>query len=159
MARKCTICSNENKNEINIAIVQGCSFRIIANQYSVSKAAIQRHAKNHLPSHIVQSEKANELKEAESIIDSIFRLETSSIRIQEQAEEQNDLKSALMAIREQARLIELRAKLLGKITSQEGSRTTINRIEKVDVKALLLDPNSRAAIELLASKTGGQKNK
>jgi hypothetical protein len=159
MARKCTICSNENKNEINIAIVQGCSFRIIANQYSVSKAAIQRHAKNHLPSHIVQSEKANELKEAESIIDSIFRLETSSIRIQEQAEEQNDLKSALMAIREQARLIELRAKLLGKITSHEGSRTTINRIEKVDVKALLLDPNSRAAIELLASKTGGQKNK
>jgi len=107
----------------------------------------------------VKSEKAKELKEADSIIDSIFRLESGSIRIQEQAEQQNDLKSALMAIREQARLIELRAKLLGEITHQEGSRTTINRIEKVDVKALLLDPNSRAAIELLASKTGGRKNR
>jgi len=107
----------------------------------------------------VKSEKAKELKEADSIIDSIFRLESGSIRIQEQAEQQNDLKSALMAIREQARLIELRAKLLGEITHQEGSRTTINRIEKVDVKALLLDPNSRAAIELLSSKTGGRKNR
>ena len=159
MARICTICSNKNKNEINIAIVQGCSFRIISDRYSVSKASVQRHAKNHLPSHIVKSEKAKELKEADSIIDSIFRLEASSIRIQERAEEQNDLKSALMAIREQARLIELRARLLGEIKPQEGSRTTINRIEKMDVKALLLDPNSRAAIELLASKTGGRKNK
>jgi len=159
MARICTICSNKNKNEINIAIVQGCSFRIIASQYSVSKAAIQRHAKNHLPSHLVKSEKAKELKEADSIIDSIFRLEASSIRIQEQAEEQNDLKSALMAIREQSRLIDMKARLLGEITAQEGSRMTINRIEKMDVKALLLDPKSRAAIELLSSKTGGRKNR
>ena len=159
MARTCTICTNENSHEINRAIIQGCSYRDIANQYSVGKGAVQRHAKNHLPSHIVQSEKAKELKEADSIINSISRLEASSIRIQEQAEEQNDLKSALMAIREQARLIELRARLLGEITTQEGSHTTINRIEKVDVKALLLDPNSRAAIELLASKTGGRKNR
>jgi hypothetical protein len=159
MARKCTICTNENSHEINQAIIRGTTFRTIANQYSVSKAAVQRHAKNHLPLHLVKSEKAKELKEADSIIDSIFRLESGSIRIQEQAEQQNDLKSALMAIREQARLIELRAKLLGEITHQEGSRTTINRIEKVDVKALLLDPNSRSAIELLASKTGGRKNR
>ncbi len=159
MARTCSICNNKNSHEINQAIIRGTSFRTIANQYSVSKSAVQRHAKNHLPLHIVQSEKARELKDADSIIDSIFRLESGSIRIQEQAEQQNDLKSALMAIREQARLIELRAKLLGEITHQEGSRTTINRIEKVDVKALLLDPNSRAAIELLASKTGGRKNR
>ena len=159
MARTCTICTNKNSHEINQAIIRGTSYRTIASQYSVSKAAIQRHAKNHLPSHLAKSEKAKELKEADSIIDSIFRLEASSIRIQEQAEEQNDLKSALIAIREQARLIELRARLLGEISSQEGSRTTINRIEKMDVKALLLDPNSRAAIELLASKTGGRKNR
>ncbi len=159
MARTCTICNNESSHEINQAIIRGTSYRTIASQYSVSKAAVQRHAKNHLPSHIVKSEKVKEIKDADSIIDSIFRLEASSIRIQVQAEEQNDLKSALMAIREQARLIELRARLLGELNHQEGSRTTINRIEKVDVKAMLLDPNSRAAIELLASKSGGRKNR
>jgi len=97
MARTCTICTNENSHEINQAIIRGTTFRTIANQYSVSKAAVQRHAKNHLPLHLVKSEKAKELKEADSIIDSIFRLESGSIRIQEQAEQQNDLKSALMA--------------------------------------------------------------
>jgi len=159
MARTCTICTNKNSHEINQAIIRGTSCRIIANQYSVSKAAVQRHAKNHLPLHIVQSEKAKELKDADSIIDSIFRLEASAKRIQQQAEEENDYKSALAAVREQSRLIELRAKLLGEITTQERSRTTINRIEKVDVRAMLLDPNSRAAIELLASKSGGKKDR
>jgi hypothetical protein len=111
-----------------------------------------------LPSHIVQSEKAKKIREADSIVDSIFRLEASSIRIQEQAEGQNDLKIALMAIKQQAKLLELRARLIGEMIPQEGSRTTINRIEKMDVKALLLDSKTRAAIELLASKSGVRKD-
>ena len=131
MPRTCTVCKNDNRFEIDKAIIKGRSYRNIANQYSVSKAAVQRHAKNHLPSHIVRSEKAKELKEAGSIIDAICHLESSAKRIQECAEEENDYKSALSAVREQSRLIELRAKLLGEITNQEGSRTTINRIEKV----------------------------
>jgi hypothetical protein len=159
MPRICSICTNENSHEINQAIIRGISYRTIANQYSVSKAAVQRHAKNHLPSHLVRSEKAKEIKEADSIIDAVYRLEAGAIRIQEEAEEQNDLKTALMAIREQVRLIKLKASLMGEITPQERSRTTINRIEKMDVKALLLDPNSRAAIELLASKAGGDEKR
>ena len=154
MARTCTICHHENKHAINKAIINGQSYRDIAHRFSVSRASIQRHAKNHLPEFLLHSKKANEIRDADSIIKSIIQLEASSKRIQKSAENENDFKSALMAIREQSRLIQFRARLLGEINSPERSRLSVNHIENVNVKALLIDPKSRAAIELLASKAG-----
>jgi hypothetical protein len=156
MARTCTVCTNENKHLIDQAIISGYTYRDIARRYDASRAAIQRHAANHLPAHLVKSEKARELKDADSIIESIIQLESSAKRIQKSAEEVNDFKSALAAIREQSRLLEFKAKLVGEISPKERSPGTLNQIENVNVKALLLDPKSRQALEILSSKTGGR---
>jgi hypothetical protein len=155
MARTCTICNHSFCNEINQAIVNGQTHRAIARRFAVSKAAIQRHAKNHIPKHLAKAVNAKEIQDADSIVDSIIHLETSTRRIQESAETHKDFKIALAAIREQSRLLELKARLLGELRPQESSRATVNQIENVNIRALLLDPNSRKALELLSSKAGG----
>ena len=66
------------------------------------------------------------------------------------------IKYALAAIKERSRLLEFKARLLGEISSTERSPTTVNQIGNINIKALLLDPKSRQAIEVLASKAGGQ---
>jgi hypothetical protein len=156
MARTCTVCVHENKHLIDQAIIAGRAYRAIANLYSVSKASIQRHAANHLPKQLLKTKKAKELCNADDIIESIADLEAGAKRIQDNAEKEKDFKNALSAIREQSRLLEFKAKLLGELNTQEGSRASINQIENVNIKALLLDPISRQALEHLSSKTGGR---
>ncbi len=95
---------------------------------------------------------------ADNITSQLIRLEEDARRVGNKAEQEKDFRSALMAIREQVRLIEFRERLLGKLDPIDRSYTTVNQIETVNVKALLLDPKSRGAIEILASRSKGLNN-
>ena len=158
MPRTCTICKNKQCDEINEALIQGESFRAIAGQYAVSKTSLQRHKTNHLPVHLLQAKKANELADANTLVEQLQRLEGDARRIAQKAELGCDFKSALMAIREQARLLEIRGRILGEIRPADGGQTTINRITRVDIKAVLREPESRKALQLLADKVEGTNN-
>lgn len=158
MARTCTICKSKNLNSIDQALIEGISYRDIASRYSVGKASLQRHASNHLPAHLLRAKKTEELTQANNLVSQLISLEADAKRITEKAEQENDFKCALAGVRERSRLLQIRGTILGQIKSAppaQGSHTTVNRITNVDIKALLLDPESRKAMELLALKAEG----
>jgi IS30 family transposase len=49
MAGKCKICTSWQRELIERAITRGTPYRKIALRYGLSKSAISRHIKNHLP--------------------------------------------------------------------------------------------------------------
>ncbi len=49
MARRCSICTHKQINEINRELIEGKSYRTIADHFDVSKSALIRHKKEHIP--------------------------------------------------------------------------------------------------------------
>src|SRR4029079_8378825 len=46
--RKCDCCASEHRAAIDIAIVAGVGYRVIAERFGVGRSSVSRHAKAHL---------------------------------------------------------------------------------------------------------------
>ncbi len=56
MARTCTVCAHEGRAEIDSRLVRREPYRDIARHYGVSKDALSRHVKIHLPEQLTLAE-------------------------------------------------------------------------------------------------------
>lgn len=75
MANVCTICRHKCVAEINMAMIESRPLRSIADHWSVSKTALIRHKKEHLPSHLSQAAEARDFASASDLIERIKTLE------------------------------------------------------------------------------------
>ena len=126
MPRKCTICAHTNRNDIDLLLVDGVSFRNIAEQYSLSTTAIHRHKNNCLAATMAKAEMAAEQVEimnGGNLLDQLRNLNRETLAILAEAKTLKDYQIALKAITRAERQIELQARLLGEL--QEGT-TTVN---------------------------------
>ncbi len=76
MPRTCTICHHDEREAIDAALVSGVAHRAIANQWHVGRAAVQRHAKNHLSAALVATQADAARTRAKSILDRMERTST-----------------------------------------------------------------------------------
>jgi hypothetical protein len=58
VSRTCTICGHEQRHDIEVAVIRRDSYRAIARRFSVSKDALGRHAREHLPEALVRAQEA-----------------------------------------------------------------------------------------------------
>lgn len=56
MSRVCTICTHQQRLEIDKALLDGGTVRDVAGRYAVSKSAVERHKNEHLPARIERHE-------------------------------------------------------------------------------------------------------
>lgn len=125
--RKCRICHHPMKHKINEALlISGQSLRDIAGQFEVSKSALARHKEEHIPTDLIKVKKADEICEAEGLLNKLLRLKDDAERIAKKAEINDDLKTALSGIREQSRIIEILAKMQGQIKQPQIDLTVNN---------------------------------
>ena len=114
MAR-CSICNHPNRREIDKALVtRSASMRDIAGRFGVSRSALSRHKKNHLPRLVKAAEAAAEVQAVASgadLIDELDRLLKRAMAILEKAEKTGDLRVALQAIREARETLKTQADL------------------------------------------------
>jgi hypothetical protein len=115
MPRRCTVCSHEYLEAINKALVAGEANRRIAAQYAVSEQAVRRHKEGHLPAKLVMAQEAEEVAQADDLLDQVRGLQARTLAILEAAEETSQHRTALAAIREARSNLELLAKLLGEL--------------------------------------------
>lgn len=114
MPRRCTICTHPRREEIDRALVEGESFRNIAERFGVSLGALHRH-REHVQDDVQQAIEAKAVRSGRSVLDRIRELNREARSLLEEARSKGRYAAAVQAIGAATRLLELEAKLLGKL--------------------------------------------
>ena len=158
MPRTCTICSHESRTDIDAALVAEEPYRHIATRYGTSTGALQRH-REHLPSQLVKAREAEEITQADTLLEQVRSLQTRALSILDRADESGDLKTALSAIREARSNLELLGKLAGEL-QQEGTVNVTVSPEWLTLRAVViaaLTPYPDAARAVSKALTAGER--
>jgi hypothetical protein len=134
--RTCTICTHERRAEIDAALLDGEPYRVIAIRCEASASAVQRH-REHLPSFIVKAHEAQEVAQADTLLEQVRSLQTRALSILDKAEDAGDLRTAVSAIREARATVELFAKLSGEL-QQEGTINLVVNAEWLTLRAVVI---------------------
>jgi hypothetical protein len=111
MSQPCSICTHPRQQEIETAIISRQSNRAIARQFDVSKDAVARHRKDHLPEKLTKAADAKGRRDAEKLLDLMDELLTDAKGVIKAAKSSKDQRTLLLGIREgretASRLLEL----------------------------------------------------
>ena len=136
MPRKCTICDHEHVKKINKMLVNGETFRKISQTFAVSYDAVYRH-KEHIPAKLVQAKEAQEVAQADNLLDQVKSLQEKACELLAKAEKSGDLRTALAGVKEAKSCLELLAKLQGEL-QQEGTINVTIAPEWLELRAVIL---------------------
>jgi len=137
MSRKCKVCGHPDRDNIDINLVAGISFRDLSRRFKIDKSALHRHKKNHIPTTLVKAEKTKELSRANNLIEKIEELRVKAERILRKAEANGDYRTALSGIRELTRIIEILARMQGEIQNQNIN--IVLNTEWIELRTIILN--------------------
>lgn len=151
MARRCTVCGHPKRKEIDAALAApDAVIAAISRDWSLSADALARHKDGHLPATLAKASAAAEVAHADDLFDKVAGLEADARRLRATAEEAGDVRTALMAVRELMRIVELLAKLKGELP--DGITINVNtaqawlEVRQTVFVALLPYPEARVAV-------------
>ena len=124
MPPTCTVCRLPNRQEAEEAILAGEPLRTIAERFGTSPQSLLRHRDAHLPAKLVKAEEAREVARASAAAAKLVGIEADARRLGQKAEKDGDPRTALMAVRELVRLVELAARISGEL--QQGANVQVN---------------------------------
>jgi hypothetical protein len=150
MPRSCNVCSHPDREAIDEALVRGIAFPALVAKYRVSKDSLSRHKANHLPAKLVMAQAAEEVAQADDLLDQVRGLQARTLAILEAAEGSSQHRTALSAIREARGNLELLAKLLGELDDRPQINVLVSpewlELRAVIVGALEPHPDARGAV-------------
>jgi len=111
MPRRCSICDHPEYHAINVALVQREPWRHIAAQWDVSTGALQRHAQDHLPALLAKAKEGVERSDAEILASELEEVKGDVRRLKSKAEDEGDLRTALLGCDKALKALELQAKV------------------------------------------------
>ncbi len=161
MPRSCTVCEHPGREAIDEALVGGASNRSLASLYDVSEAAVRRHKANHLPAKLVMAQAAEEVAQADTLLEQVRDLQERALDILDKAEEAGELRTALSAIREARGNLELLAKLLGELDERPQVNLVVSP-EWLELRAVIvaaLEPYSEARGAVLRALESGENGR
>lgn len=118
--RTCTVCQHPQLNAITGDLVARVPLRTIEARYSVSRSALDRHVQHATAAVRLVNSAANI---AEPVKDEMRKLNARALRILQEAEDAKDHATALNAIRECRRNLELIARLTGELDPRAAGET------------------------------------
>lgn len=125
----CAVCTDDEKRaEIDAAHIAGASIRELAKRFARSKDTVQKHVRFHIPAATQRAVAAAHVREADhgdSILAEVGGLQSEARRLQSRAEGKRDYRTAIAALRELVRLVELKARLLGELRDREINVTNV----------------------------------
>lgn len=139
MSRTCTICANQQHEEINLALVSRESMRTIAARYRVTPSALQRHKTAHLPVTLAKAAAVADAVESSNLLERLKTINraTAAILREARTDGSKDNGLALKAIARAEKQLELEGRLLGEL----NERSTVNVLltpEWTTVRAAIL---------------------
>lgn len=115
MPRTCTVCTHENRPEIDRSLVSGTSLRIIAGQWSVSKSALYRHKQEHLPGHLAKAHEEESIGQAIDVVRQLKAINATTLAILQEARSDKKHSLSLQAIDRVCKQLELQGRLVGQL--------------------------------------------
>ena len=146
MPRSCTICEHPDREAIDRSLVGDSSNLSVSSLFGVSESAVRRHKANHLPAKLVMAQAAEEVAQADDLLQQVRDLQSRALAILGKAEAAGDLRTALGAIREARGNLELFAKLLGELDERPVVNLDVSP-EWLELRAVIvgaLEPYSEA---------------
>jgi len=122
MPQTCTICCHREREAIDADLVAGVPLRRIAAQSGTSTGALQRH-RCHVAAGVVRAAETCEHERGTSLLEKIRSMEGEARRLGAKAEQEGDLRAALLALRELGRAFELQGRLLGSFEQEKAAPT------------------------------------
>lgn len=123
MGRVCTICSHQDRDQIERGILSGVAYRRLAAQYGTTEASIRRHIKEgHVSDRLIQTSKQSDIATADGLISDLVYLRETAIQFLEQAKEAEDRRSASGLITSALRVIEV----MGEVRGELDRKATVN---------------------------------
>jgi transposase-like protein len=158
LGRVCTICSHEQRFAIEeLLATRQSTYRGIARKYGVSEDAVSRHVKaGHVSQLLALAADAERAAQADNLLDRIEALHRRTLAILEAVEGTDAHSTALAAIREARRNLEL----IGEVTRELDRAGTINLalspewLELRGVIVAALEPHPAARDTLLSALEG-----
>lgn len=154
MPRVCTVCTHEKREEIDQILVKGtASERVIASQFGLSQAAVNRHVQaGHVEARIAQASEAREIASADNLLNDVRSLRAKAIQLLIRAEQAGDLRTAIAGVREVRGVLELLGKLVGELADapQVAIFTSPAWIEVRQVVLEVLGPHPELKADLAA---------
>src|SRR5215208_54614 len=116
MPRRCSICSHKHVDSINRMLLKGMTHsEIVSLDPGISRSALARHAKNHVPKELTRAEDARVKINAKGLLQDLERLAAMADIALEEAITQGggsgDFRDVAPLIKENARVIELQIRV------------------------------------------------
>lgn len=112
MPRPCSICINEQRAEIDDALMRGDSYRVISQIYNVSPDAVSRHKKNaHIGKEIVEVHQAEIIERSGDLWSQIDFWSKEIEAIYQEAKQKHEKTVALNAIEKALKLVALTSQI------------------------------------------------
>jgi hypothetical protein len=150
MPRKCSVCSNPNRAEIDKALVAGNGYRTLTDRYGLSKTALIRHKTDHLPASIVKAHEAEEVLQADSLLDRLRTINRETADVLRDVRRIKDYDLWLKAIARAEKQIELEGRLLGELQAQQVVNVSVSpqwlTLRTAILTALTSHPAARDAV-------------
>lgn len=128
MAMLCSICPNPKIKAMEKAYVRGEPVRKIAKRFKVSAPSLRRHLLKCMKRRVQSALVRHEVKVGQTHLDRFAELVADAQRIKAACEKQGDFRSAISAIRELTRIIELEAKMAGELKSETNVDVNIANV-------------------------------
>ncbi len=144
MPQKCQVCIHRKSRTINrLLVVDKASNRSIAKQFSVDHNAVQRH-REHVPEKLAASQRAQEVADAEILLDDIATIREKTFKALDSAEGSEDWNTLLRAIREARENVRILGELHGRLGAKPETRPLISQVA-MNVIVQVLAPHPELA--------------
>jgi hypothetical protein len=139
MSRVCTVCGHEQRYDIDtILVCRSKPYRDIAGQFGLSKTAIGRHvSEGHISELLALATDAEQASRADTLLDRVEELQRRTLAILEATEKTHEHRTALAAIAEARRGLEL----IGEITKEISRTPTLTlhlNAEWIEIRTAIL---------------------
>jgi hypothetical protein len=125
MSRICSICAHPQRDRIDKALLAGQPLREITGHVPIRKSALHRH-KQHLQTTLTRAQTAEEALRGDNLLEDLQDLAAEANRLKQKAERSGDLRTAMAGLRELARLIEIRARVVGELRDRDINLNVLN---------------------------------
>lgn len=143
LPKSCTICDDPRRDEFDRRARIESNIEKIAKEFSLSYSAFYRHIKaNHHIREVTAIPTTSELATSEDILREITEHHREAMRLKSQAEDNGDIKTALLGLDKALKCLELVAKIQGQIQEQNiniiQQNVLINNPEWIELKTLIV---------------------